>query len=450
MKNRLVLIVLSLFIILLPLFMSYAQDETGGKNNNSDQTIKRKVEALIDKGIRYEHEDKLDEAIETFKLALTLDPENVLVQVRLAKILSWRGRYDEALKLLNNVLKKHPNHSEALFRKAQILSWEGKYKEAIATYQIYLLKEKNDADALMGIARVCFWAGEYEKAIKYFNRAIKAGGNKIDAYLNMGKIYLAMNNKKKAKEIFKKVLDIDPTNREAKRFLRGIRLLKTYEIEPASLKWYIYTDGTMSVTETSSFLYHYRQKMDFLFKYSRAAINGNVDQTFSLGYTYMGINNLYLGLQFGFTINPDFNKPLFGNINAHYKFGKILTAGVTLEYDKYIDDNLIAMKPEIQKDFSDVSYALVRFNQYFFQSGYRASTIDLYIQFEYFDQNTIYVTGTYGGDAEIKDPDRRVFDFGMGISYYITDNLQSKLTYGWIETEYGKTHQFGWKNIVKW
>ncbi len=446
---RIKILIISIFILIfLPFFQvikAYSQE-----NTKKTPEIKRKVEALIDKGIRYEHEDKLDEAIETFKLALTLDPENLLVQVRLAKILSWRGRYEEALKILNNVLKRHPDHSEALFRKAQILSWEGKYKEAIATYQIYLLKEKNDADALMGIARVCFWDGEYEKAIEYFNRAIKAGADKIDAYLNLGKIYLAIEQKEKAKEMFKKVLEIDPKNKEAKRFLRGIRLLKTVEIEPSSLKWYIYTDGTFSISDTVTFLYHYRQKMDFLLKYIRAAINGDIDNTFSFEYTYMGINNLYLGSKIGFTFQPDFSAPFFTGLNLHYRFGKIVTAGFELEFTKYLNDDLLSFKPEIQKDFSDVSYARIRFNQYFFRSGYKTSSVDLYVQFEYFDQNTIYVTATYGGDAEIKDPDRRVFDFGFGISYNISDNLEIKFTYGWIETEYGKTHQFGWKNTVKW
>jgi len=425
----------------------YAQNTT---NISLTPEQKKKIELLMDMGIRYEHEDKLDKAAETFRQALEIDPNNILVKVRLAKILSWKGKYDEALKYLNEVLNKVPNHPEALFRKAQILSWQGKYNEAIATYQIYLLEEKNDADALMGIGRVCFWSGWYEKAIEYFNRAIKAGGDKIDAYLNLGKIYLAIDNKEKAKEMFKKVLEIDPNNKDAKKFLAGIRTMKTFEIEPLTLNWYYYTDGNIGITTNTSLLYHYKQKIDFLFKFEDSAINSQHDQKFTTGITYMGIENLYLGVKYRVTYDPDFSEYYFGELSLHYNFKKVITPGIMIDYYRFSYDTMVAVKPELQKDFSDVSYARVRFNQYLFSDNYKASTIELYIQFEYYNKNTIYVNATYGGDSEIKDPNRRIFDFGLGISYDITDNLGIKFGYGWLETQYGRTHELTWQNTVKW
>jgi len=448
LKNKNIIIFFSIFLLTyVSSFCLYAQNS--GHVNLTDEQ-RKKVEQLMDIGIRYEHEDKLNKAIEIFKQALTIDPENTLLKVRLAKILSWRGIYDEALKYLDEVLQKTPNHPEALFRKAQILSWQGKYNEAIATYQIYLLEEKNDADALMGIARVCFWSGKYEKAIKYFNQAISAGGDKIDAYLNLGKIYLATNNKEKAKEMFIKVLEIDPKNKDAKRYISGIKTLKTYEIEPLTFRWYFYTDGNMGVATNSSILYHYLQKMDFLFKFENISINGNCDQKFSGGITYMGIDNLYLGTEFKVTYDPDFSERYFGEINLHYSFKNIITPGIIIDLYKFSNETMIAIRPEIQKDFSDISYARIRFNQYLFSDNYKASTIELYIQFEYYNKNAIFLTATYGGDSEIKNPERRIFDFGFGISYDITDNIGFQLGYGWLETQYGKTHELIWQNTVKW
>ena len=448
-RNRKIFISIIFIFLLLQtgLITAYAQS-----TNSSTPSVKRekKVELLMDMGIRYEHEDKLNKAIEIFKKALEIDPDNILIKVRLAKILSWCGKYDEALNYLNQVLKKIPNHPEALFRKAQILSWQGKYNEAIATYEIYLLEEKNDADALMGIARVCFWSGKYDKAIEYFNRAIKAGGDKIDAYLNLGKVYLAMNNKKKAKEMFKKVLELDPKNKDAKRFIAGIRTMKTYEIEPLTFRWDFYTDGDIGITTTSSLLYNYHQKIDFLLKFENFAINGAQDQKFTIGITYMGIKNLYLGTKHRITYDPNFSEHYFGEFNLHYNIQKIITPGIILDYYKFSDDSMIAIIPELQKYFSDVSYARLRFNQYIFSDNYKASTIEMYVQFEYYNKNTIYIDATYGGDPEIKDPDRIIFDFSFGISYDIVDNLGLKIGYGWLETEYGRTHELTWQNTVKW
>ncbi|MFW6138908.1 MAG: tetratricopeptide repeat protein, partial [Spirochaetota bacterium] len=125
------------------------------------------TDKLIDQAIMYERQGRLDQAIETYRQILEIDPSNVMVQVRLAKVLGWKQRFEEALELLNQVLEKYPGHSEALFRKAQILSWQKKYTQSIETYRKYLNVEKNDSDALMGIARVSFWAGNNQEAISY-------------------------------------------------------------------------------------------------------------------------------------------------------------------------------------------------------------------------------------------------------------------------------------------
>jgi len=422
---------------------------TGAVSTTFAQTS-HEVDSLIDLGIKYEHENKLDKAIETFKKALAKDPTNTLIKVRLAKILSWKNRYDEALTLLNEILTANLNHPEALFRKAQILSWQGKYKEAIATYQIYLLEEKNDVDALMGIARVCFWSGEYEKAITYFHRAITAGADAIDVWLNLGKVYLAMNETKEALTTFNKVLSLDPKNAEAKRFLKGIKTLKTFEITAANLRWDLYADGSMGVSILSGLTYHHKQELDFSLWCENSVINDIHDTIFTLDTTFREIPFLYLGTTVGFTIDPDFSPIISGKLSIHYTFKDFITPGIIFSVDKYTDDTLFLLQPEIQRDFSNISYIQLCFKQFFYRSGYCASQLGLRLNLEYSNNNPVFITVTYGGDAEIKDKIRRVFDFGFGISYAFTDNFESSVSYSWLETIYGKTHELQWQNTVKW
>ena len=56
----------------------------------------------------------------------------------------------------------------------------------------------------------------------------------------------------------------------------------------------------------------------------------------------------------------------------------------------------------------------------------------------------------YGGDVETRDPARRVFDFASGISINLHENLETSLSYAWIETPYGRSSEISWSNYIRW
>ncbi len=64
--------------------------------------------------------------------------------------------------------------------------------------------------------------------------------------------------------------------------------------------------------------------------------------------------------------------------------------------------------------------------------------------------NPLYVFLIYGGDVEVRDNDRRIFDIGAGISYTLKEKFEFSLGYALHETEYGSTHQISSNFIVKW
>ncbi len=436
MHNHIIVSTSIFFIICLP-FLIYGQQTDD-------------MDKLIDKGIQYERENKLDQAIEVYRRALEKDRTNLLVKVRLAKVLSWKNEFDEALDLLEEVLQEDNLHSEALFRKAQIVSWQGKYKEAIATYELYLMKEKDDADGLMGIARVSFWAGENERAIKYFNDAIRAGADQVDARIDLSKVYLAMNEIDKAKGELNVVLSIDPENSEAIRLLKGIRTKKVVEIQPVGLSWDIYEDKNVGVTLSRGLTYHYRQKWDFFFYYENFAVNSKHDVNIDISAVYMGISNLYLLGGFSFKPHTDLTQTVGAQLGAHYSFKDLFTAGIVFEADIYENETLFTIRPEFEKYFNDISYILLRYNQYIYSTGYLTANFGLHLNLNYYKDNVIFADFSYGGDVEIKDRDRRVFEFGLGTSYNFTDNFVVTLSYGWLESEYGRTHKVAFYPLIKW
>ncbi|MFW6138411.1 MAG: tetratricopeptide repeat protein, partial [Spirochaetota bacterium] len=300
-----------------------------------------------------------------------------------------------------------------------------------------------------GIARVSFWAGNNQEAISYFKQAVQAGADQVEARLEMGKIYLAMDQKQKAAQEFQQVLKLDPNNQEAKRFLKGIHILKTVEIYPSNMKWIVYPDNSMGITLTAGITYHIKQLWDITFLYTDKVITGTHDHIFSLSALYKGIKNLYLSGEFSGTRDPDFSPLITTQLDIGYDFGP-LGASFGLKADIYSNETLFRISPGLLKYFSDASYINLIFNYFSYTTGYSTSKIEFRSKLEYFDQNTINLSLVYGGDVEIKDPLRRVFDITAGTTLNITDNLEVTLSYGWIETEYGRSHQLTYESIVKW
>lgn len=436
MRNYITALTVISFIICLP-FLLYSQQTDD-------------LDKLIDQGIQYERQNKLDQAIEVYRRALESDRTNLLVKVRLAKVLSWKNEFDEALELLDEVLQEENLHSEALFRKAQIVSWQGKYKEAIATYELYLMKEKNDSDGLLGIARVSFWAGENERAINYFNDAIRAGADEVDARIDLGKVYLAMNEIDKAKVELNTVLSIDPENSEAIRLLQGIHTQKAVAIQIMGLSWSIYEDNNIGITQSNALYYHFIQHWDLYIYNENFVINGDQDVNIDLTTVYRGFSNLYLIGGFSFKPYTDLTQTAGTLVGAHYSFKDLFTAGMDFEIDFYKDETLFTIRPEFEKYFGDISYILLRYNQYIFSTGYLAANVGLHLNLNYYSDNSAFADFSYGGDVEVKDRDRRVFELALGISYNFTENFEITLSYGWLESEYGRTHKVAFYPLVKW
>ena len=56
----------------------------------------RDVDRLVERGIKYERENNIHEAIKIYRQVLTLDDKNFLALIRLAKLLSWTENMDES------------------------------------------------------------------------------------------------------------------------------------------------------------------------------------------------------------------------------------------------------------------------------------------------------------------------------------------------------------------
>jgi len=408
------------------------------------------IDRYIERGINFEREGNLEEAVESYEEVISHDPENVMIRIRLAKILSWQNEFDRALELLEEVLEQMPDNKEALFRKAQITSWKGRYEESIVLYRRFLELKPDDSNGFLGLARVLFWSGRYDEAIQHFEKALSSGADEVEVRIEIGKVYLALHDRKKAKEEFETVLAMDPGNYEAERFLKGIRLEKTYELSPVNTRINIYPDSSVGVAFWSEFMYHPKNRWDLVFGFEHATLHDMRDTSIYFIGVYRGVTDLYLRGGLELTPAPSFSPWLKTDLGVSYTFGTILGAGLSFTSDIYEEETLFAIIPEIRKDFSDLTWVGLKYYYYFYTTGYSAGRIELVLNLEYMENNDLFVKAVYGGDVETRDPARRVFDFATGISVSLTDQIETSLSFAWVETLYGRSSEISWSSYIRW
>jgi FimV-like protein len=416
------------------------------------------VLTLIDEGVRYELESKFDQAIETYRKVLEIDGLNAFAKIHIAKLMSWKNRFDEALAMLDEVIAEDPGQLEAIFRKAQILSWQGKFEESIDAYKVYLSFQKNDLLGLMGLARVYFWSGAYGEAIQYFNIAIDKGADEAEARLELAKVYLAMDDKETAKAELERVLKLDHENAEAKRFLEGIPKLTTLDVSIVGYTLEIYPDGSTGMIAAAYITYHHKQTWDFTYRIEDEASGGARDATLGFTFVYRRIRGLYLLGDLSIYPDPDFS-PIYGvDLGANYMFKNGFGLGMGLSAEVYGDaplatvqnETLFSIKPKVIKYFGGVGNVILGYDQYIYSGGYTAQRVNMGVAVEYLPGYLVSGSFSYGGDIEIRDSERRVFEFGAGTSLRLVEGFSLSLYYNLVETKYGRTHQIGFAPLIQW
>ena len=418
----------------------------------------RDVDRLVERGIKYERENNIHEAIKIYRQVLTLDDKNFLALIRLAKLLSWTENMDEALIILERLEKEYPDNSETYFRKAQILSWKKRYDESISYYKKYLEMEKGDLDGIMGLGRVYFWSKKYKKAIEYFNRAIENNYSITEAQLNLAKIYFNMNDSKKAEEILLIILEEDPENPEAKELYATLPQFMKFEASPSIIKMDFYEGGDFGLKLSPFLNYRMNDQWDLRVKYDFLTADEMTDNIFSAGTTFKGVKNLALAADISATPDPEMTEALKLAGQANYSINRNIGAGLAIEYLVFKDmnnpvqsnENLTILKPSFSYYFTDISYTTFQFIQYLYDSGFKTSAVSLSIVLEYFNKNALSFAVTYGGDYESMDKERELFEAGGGISYLFTNNFQLGLSFTHIESEYSKTNQLSIIPVIRW
>lgn len=174
--------------------------ELGFENILSMPFEKKSARELLEKIIEYEN---------------NIDPKEVAI--RKIRMYMSEGKPGEAFKMFNdNLFKPGPFKSPAMLAAAEVFLGLSKLEKAEGCINDVLDRSPNDFRALQLKARLHSRRGEHEESIKILQGLVKGSPKNLTSRIDLGSAYVAADRLDEAKETLNGVVDMDPSNQDAK------------------------------------------------------------------------------------------------------------------------------------------------------------------------------------------------------------------------------------------
>jgi tetratricopeptide (TPR) repeat protein len=246
-------------------------DKTVRRNYSASDAATRAM-LLEELGILYRDANQYPQAVDTFRQITALNGQGgPRVAVEIIDTYRSAKDFETAQKEADAALKKYPNERVVVLEHATVLSDRGKTDEAVSEVRS-LLKGDRDRDTLIALAQLYEKGKHYTEEAKTLDEVDKLSTAKDDkeaiAFMR-GAMYERQKKYDLAEAEFRKVLESNPDNAEALNYLgymlanRGVKLdeaakmiEKALQIEPDnaafldSLGWVYYQQGKYNEAES--------------------------------------------------------------------------------------------------------------------------------------------------------------------------------------------------------
>ena len=209
---------------------------------------KKNFDALYNLGICYynkgDHHDahnqmgrakmSLKAAIENFRKALEIQPDNTDVWFKLGNTYLRNRDYKKAIETYNHIIRLEPTFMFAsvrynlgsahhmLARKKRRTTDLG---EAIVHYKEALDKDPNNTDLLHDLGQAVGQNGDMKQARIYLERSIELDKKNITSWCDLGLVCSQLGDYDKAVTCWKTVLEIEPSDKTAQQSLEWLKSL---------------------------------------------------------------------------------------------------------------------------------------------------------------------------------------------------------------------------------
>jgi tetratricopeptide (TPR) repeat protein len=162
-------------------------------------------------GVLLDRADRLDEAIEQFRAAVAIDPQDPWkVEPTIGELLVRRGRLDEALRHCENLIERQPNNELAHHALGLVHKNRGNLPEAISHYEAALRLGMDNAKIHNDMAVALAQSGQHARAVEHFREAWRLDPKHPGIPENLGLVLLQSDQAKEAVEWLNQAVQMRP------------------------------------------------------------------------------------------------------------------------------------------------------------------------------------------------------------------------------------------------
>jgi tetratricopeptide (TPR) repeat protein len=162
--------------------------------------------ALFLRGKRQEQDDRLSDALQSFRRVLAIDPEFDEARLRMTRTLLQLSQGSEAVEHLRFLRRRYPENPEILAQLGQALDLQGSAEEARDVLDECLRRAPDHPSALTERGRIARRDGDAEKAETLLQRAVQFDPGNLTARYQY---YLHLNAIGRSEDAFKQQAAID-------------------------------------------------------------------------------------------------------------------------------------------------------------------------------------------------------------------------------------------------
>lgn len=172
-----------------------------------------------------------EEAIESYRSVLRLNPDDYEAQYSLAAALMEDRQYEEAIQMLRKLQSEHPRNADIVNQLGWAYLNFGKFELAFTTWRRGLAADPGNYGikdsvmrARMAVGRKMKERGHFTQALVHFKELIKLMPDAWEVYLEIADTMMRKGDRRTALTAYQKVLEFDPKNKAAKRAISDIRM----------------------------------------------------------------------------------------------------------------------------------------------------------------------------------------------------------------------------------
>src|SRR5256885_234451 len=169
-----------------------------------------KAAGLVDEADKLAETKKYAEAIDTYKIAIRLDPNYAPAFGGLGDAYFNSGNSEQALVAYKEQVRLAPNDADAQYDLGYFYNAMGRHGEAFSPLVKATSLDPTFAEAFYGIGYAYSRGTEFEKSIGFYRSAIKNKPDYADAYYGLGESYARLGKADLANEQLKKLNSMDP------------------------------------------------------------------------------------------------------------------------------------------------------------------------------------------------------------------------------------------------